>query len=61
MSGTDKAEEPDELPDALIEELGLETARRQHMKEMFLSGEAELPTLEELAPLEPGEGPDIEP
>lgn len=38
MSGTQKDEEPDELPDALIETLGLEAQRRRALKELAMSG-----------------------
>ncbi len=52
----------DEFPDALHETLGLESARRQWLKEATLSGEMDLPELEELddGPDEDGD-PDIGP
>jgi hypothetical protein len=37
-SGPKDAAEPDELPDALIDALGLETQRRRALKELALSG-----------------------
>jgi hypothetical protein len=48
MSGTTKDEEPDELPDALIDALGLEAQRRRMLNELLLSGEDAAPELEDL-------------
>ena len=48
----------DQMSEALNDMLGEESARRQWLKEAALSGELELPELEDLAPL-PDEGPDL--
>jgi hypothetical protein len=48
MSGTTKDNEPDELPDPLIDALGLEAQRRRMLHELLLSGEDAAPELEDL-------------
>ena len=54
MSGTQEDEGPqdtpesDDLPDALIEAMGLETARRAYLKELALPGEDASPELDGL-------------
>jgi hypothetical protein len=48
MSGTTKDNEPDELPDALIEALGLEAQRREYLKRQMLSSADATPEMEDL-------------
>jgi hypothetical protein len=48
MSGTQQDEEPDELPEALLDALGLEAQRREYLKRQMLWDANATPELEDL-------------